>query len=198
MRVTVSVCDPVLSWPAMQVSDRFRYRYLPRILWSVGIVAVVVVAAVVSINLFSSPSTDKETIVSIPDETTAPVAPPIARTTIPAEAKAVILKFVKTAVTRENTDGSWDLVVPAMRQGYTRKQWAAGEIPVVPYVPIGGARYQVAEITRDDMQVDIGLFPKAGDKTKPASFVIQMHHTPSGWKVTNWVPAGQTIVPGGD
>ena len=59
-----------------------------------------------------------------------------------AQALTTAANFVKTAVARRNVDRSWLLASPALKAGYTRKEWSAGEIPVVPY-PVAQAKWKL-------------------------------------------------------
>ena len=50
--------------------------------------------------------------------------------------------FLKTAVKRDHPERAWDVVHPALREGYTKASWATGDIPVVPY-PVDAAIYRL-------------------------------------------------------
>ena len=41
--------------------------------------------------------------------------------------------FLRTAVLRRHVERSWPLTSPKLRQGLSRRQWATGNIPVIPY-----------------------------------------------------------------
>ena len=45
----------------------------------------------------------------------------------------VLRKFVLTAVDRQDVGSSWQISAPSLREGFTRKQWSHGNLPVVPY-----------------------------------------------------------------
>ena len=73
-------------------------------------------------------------------------APPVRVSTTPAdvpetlvkapltnEARRVAMRFIQTAVARENLEEAWTLVGPKLRGGLTKAQWVTGENPVVPY-----------------------------------------------------------------
>ena len=49
------------------------------------------------------------------------------------EAKRVAMRFIQTAVARENLDEAWHLVGPNLRGGLTKARWTTGANPVVPY-----------------------------------------------------------------
>src|SRR5512132_3333462 len=53
-----------------------------------------------------------------------------------AERRAVnrtLVAFVRTGVTRADPAAAWELATPAMRSSGTRKEWNAGQLPVLPY-----------------------------------------------------------------
>ena len=64
-------------------------------------------------------------------------------------ATAVRDRFVATAVLRVDTACSYELVTPELRQGLTREQWAAGEIPVIPFHTALPGRVTVRVAPRD-------------------------------------------------
>src|SRR2546430_6038386 len=47
--------------------------------------------------------------------------------------RGVLRGFIRSAVARHDVAASWDLAGPSLRSGVTRRQWATGAIPVVPY-----------------------------------------------------------------
>jgi hypothetical protein len=168
-------------------------RALVRLLIAGGLVAAAVVVWMVA--------TGDEA----PEEVAARKAPPVLlaegeEPTVPLNPAIpkLALKFVQTAVTRADVDASWDIVAPEYRKGYTRAEWAAGAIPVVPYnAKLGGARYQVDISTSNDAMLRIGLLPRKGDtETKAGTFIIKLHKFGERWLVTYWAPRGQSFVPG--
>ena len=78
-----------------------------------------------------------------------------------AKALATAANFVKTAVAREHVERSWLLASPGLKQGFTRKEWSLGEIPVVPY-PVAQARWKLDYAYADALGLQVLLFPKAG------------------------------------
>src|SRR5262249_31162896 len=51
--------------------------------------------------------------------------------------KTTIALFVSSSVSPHHPERSWAVVEPALRQGLTKQQWSAGNIPVVPYPAAG-------------------------------------------------------------
>jgi len=168
-------------------------RVLVRLLIAGGLVAAVVVAWMVVSSDDAPQATEARkappVLLAEGEEPTVPLSPIITKTA---------LKFVQTAVTRQDVDASWDIVAPEYRKGFTREQWAAGAIPVVPFnARLGGARYQVDISTTNDAMLRVGLLPRKGDtETKAGTFIIKLHKYGERWLVTYWAPRGQTFVPG--
>jgi hypothetical protein len=111
---------------------------------------------------------------------------------------AVADRFVHTAVARKNVAASWGLVVPSMREGFTRTEWANGEIPVVPY-RFSTLRWRVAYTYRRSIGLEVALFPPAGSKTRPAVFNVDLRAVGSAakphWLVESFTPAVIRSVP---
>ena len=76
----------------------------------------------------------------------------------------VAKKFIGTAVTRQNVDQAYDIVSADLRGTLTRKQWAGGEIPVVPYpaASVAHLRYVVDYSHPNQAGIEVGLHPSAG------------------------------------
>lgn len=110
-------------------------------------------------------------------------------------ARKVAGQFILTAVARKNVGKSWNLVHPDMRAGYTRAQWAEGEIPVIPYEvdSIDEARFRVDHLGKNMIQLDVALLPKNEGQTAGV-FKIGLVAVGSGqdrrWLVDYWGPAG--------
>ena len=62
---------------------------------------------------------------------------------LPHEARRVAVRFIQTAVARENLEEAWTLVGPNLRGGLTRREWLTGNNPVVPFPvsDLGGGRF---------------------------------------------------------
>ena len=111
-----------------------------------------------------------------------------------AEVVFAASNFIKTAVRRVHVDRSWEMTDPSMRQGFTRRQGASGDIPVVPYPAAGIRQLSVDWSYRDDVALDIVLVPVKGSRLPPKSFMIELkrsggrvHHR---WLVASWAPQG--------
>ncbi|MGZ4396712.1 MAG: hypothetical protein ACXVZ2_15265 [Gaiellaceae bacterium] len=111
-----------------------------------------------------------------------------------AEVVFAASNFIKTAVRRVNVDASWEMTDPSLKQGFTRRQWAKGAIPVVPYPAAGIRQLSIDWSYRNDVALDIVLAPTLGSGLPPKSFMIELkrsggpvHHR---WLVASWAPQG--------
>lgn len=110
-------------------------------------------------------------------------------------ARKVAGEFILTAVARKNVGRSWDLVHPSMRAGFTRAQWAKGEIPVIfyPVDNIDEARFSVEALQKNMIQLDVALLPKDASQTAGV-FKIGLVAVGTGdrrrWLVDYWGSAG--------
>ena len=117
------------------------------------------------------------------------------------DARQVAVRFIQTAVARENLDEAWTLVGPNLRGGLSKKRWTTGENPVVPY-PVGKldvAPYKVdASYTRSAL-LEVALLPRKGSGVRAQVFFLELRKLGSGpasrWVVDNWVPRASAVVP---
>src|SRR5688500_8243978 len=65
------------------------------------------------------------------------------------EARRVAGRFVLTAVARKDELSSWNLVHPTLRAGFTKREWARGEMPIAPFpvASVDEARFSVDELS---------------------------------------------------
>lgn len=126
----------------------------------------------------------------------APTQPStVKRTAAELEAPlAVAAKFIRTAVERKNVDASWALVTPGLRAGYTRRRWAQGDIPIVPY-PADQARWALDYSFENSVGFQVALFPKRGSKVSAAVFLLDLEAVRAGksrrWLVSAFTPTPQ-------
>jgi heme exporter protein D len=165
-------------------SPRFRRRLL-----RVGVVlAAACVAAVVSILFWDTgkdydlPLSNRPAVVyEQPDQVRLP-------DTERKDALRTATQFVQTAVTRERTRESFELVSEGLRQGLTRQEWATGNIPVQPY-PVDAARWTLDYQYAREIGLQVYVVPKAGVELRPMVFLLTMRKSPQGsWLVDSWVP----------
>ncbi len=170
-------------------SPRFRRR----VTWvsAVGLLAGAIALAVV---LLPSSKPKHEVFTKTPPTVyRSPQAVPLDRTGR-ADVVFAASNFIKTAVRRVHVAASWDLTDPSLRQGFTRRQWAKGAIPVVPYPAAGIRQLTIDWSYRDDVALDIVLAPIPGSGLPPKSFMIELKRSgrPAHrrWLVASWTPAG--------
>lgn len=106
---------------------------------------------------------------------------------------SVAQRFVESAVARDHPERAFEIVGPALGGGLSKKQWATGEIPVVPY-PVDSARWKVEYANAEGVGLLVMVFPEKGAQVRPTVFSMNM--TPlrfgedSRWLVNGWVPRG--------
>ena len=157
------------------------------------------VCAAVVLLLALGPNKDapKERISNVPaQETERQVKAPL-----PKEARQVAVRFIQTAVARENLEEAWTLVGPNLRGGLTKKEWLTGNNPVVPF-PIDKldvAPYKVDEAYETSALIEVALLPRKGSGVRAQVFFLGLVKVGSGsrtrWVVDNWVPRASAVVP---
>jgi hypothetical protein len=169
-------------------SPRFRRRAL-----RVGI-ALAAVSGVVLVSIFfwntgqdfDTPLSDEPAFVPTTEEQ---VALPKAEYD---QAVRTAAAFVATAVKREKTATSFDLVSPALRHGFTREEWAGGDIPVQPY-PVDTANWQLEYQYENELGLEVYVVPEVGSQLEPMVFLVTMKKSPQRrWLVDAWVPRSTT------
>lgn len=101
-------------------------------------------------------------------------------------------RFLRTAVARERPIEAWDLVHPTLREGISKRAWASGEIPVVPY-PVESAIYRLDYSRQNLVGWKVSVYPKKGADLQPMTFYLDVTLSGAGperrWRVSNWSPA---------
>lgn len=120
---------------------------------------------------------------------------------LPAEARRVAVRFIQTAVARENLEEAWELVGPNLRGGLSRARWITGNNPVVPY-PIDAldvAPYKVDASYATSALLEVALLPRDGAGVRAQVFFLELRLIDRGpgrrWVVDNWVPRASAVVP---
>jgi hypothetical protein len=168
-------------------SPRFRRR----LFWTGG--ALVLLGGIVGVML-AYPNTGKrhEVFSNAPPQTVStPTSVPATRE-LRVTVLDATLRFVSTAVRRDHVDASWTLVDPSLKQGFTRREWAKGNIPVVPYPAASVAGWTIDWVYANDVALDVALLPRKGSQLHPKTFMVELkRHRPHGpWLVVSWVPKG--------
>ena len=120
---------------------------------------------------------------------------------LPPEARAIAVRFLKTAVVRKNLDEAWTISGPGIRQDLSKREWMTGNIPVVPYpdAALNESPVKVDWSYPNDVSLQVVMQPKQGSKEKPQVFYIGLKKFGSGtsakWLVDYWAPYAPPPVP---
>ena len=101
------------------------------------------------------------------------------------DALDVVSRFLFTAVARKHVDRSWKLVAPELRAGFTRRQWATQDIPVVPF-PAQSARWRFEFADSQGVGFSVALFPTKESHERAQVFLVGLH-TIGAVKRRHWV-----------
>jgi hypothetical protein len=107
------------------------------------------------------------------------------------EIAPVLRKFILTAVDRQNVGSSWDVSAPSLREGFSRKQWNDGDLPVVPYPALdrGLGQGYVEYSYTDSVGMEVYLFPKPGSGYSQLTADVELVKGKDGkWLVDYWMP----------
>jgi hypothetical protein len=108
------------------------------------------------------------------------------------EVSKVLREFVLTAVDRQDVGRSWDIAAPSLREGFTRKQWSRGDLPVVPYPAAnrGLGRWSFVQYSyKDTVGLEVFLFPKPGSGWSAMTADVELVKGHDGkWRVDYWMP----------
>jgi len=115
-----------------------------------------------------------------------------------AEEYAVMRKFIRTAVTRQDVDAAWPITHVDLKGRMTRKQWDTGDIPVVNFHATNANR--AAFVTdysfTDSALFEIDLIAKPGTETRPhLLFFIGLKKQHGKWVVNYWEPHWNPPIP---
>lgn len=139
---------------------------------------------------YGDPAASNKPLPAMPE---TPPATPIDQK-IDKQARQVAGKFILTAVARKNTGASWELLDPSFpgKAEFTKKTWAKGYIPVVPYKvsSIAETRFHVAERFPNELTIDVAFIPKKGSSAQAEVFKLGLHRRGTGsnqrWLVDYW------------
>jgi hypothetical protein len=108
------------------------------------------------------------------------------------EVSKVLREFILTAVDRQDVDRSWDISAPSLREGFTKKQWSRGDLPVVPYPAAnkGLGRWSFVQYSYSDtIGLEVFLFPKPGSGWSAMTADVELVKGHDGkWRVDYWMP----------
>jgi hypothetical protein len=80
--------------------------------------------------------------------------------------------FIPAAVARRNLPAAYDLVTTDMTGGMSRREWAKGDIPVVPY-PVRAHSWTVQYAEPNDVTLDVLMQPTVRMRRKVGPLVVR-------------------------
>lgn len=108
------------------------------------------------------------------------------------EVSKVLREFVLTAVDRQDVGRSWDISAPSLREGFTKRQWSRGNLPVVPYPAAnkGLGKWSFVQYSyKDTVGLEVFLFPKPGSGWSAMTADVELVKGHDGqWRVDYWMP----------
>jgi hypothetical protein len=106
--------------------------------------------------------------------------------------RRVLREFEATAVVRRDVGRSWALASPSLKEGFTRKQWDRGDLPVVPYPAANrglGAWGIVQYSYTKTVGLEVVLFPRSGSGWSTMTADVELVKGHDGrWRVNYWMP----------
>ena len=172
------------------------HRRRKRLAWA-GLAAAAVATA--GIVLAFAPNTDAPP--SRLSDAPAVVPETLVKAPLSTEARRVAIRFIQTAVARENLAEAWTLVGPNLRGGLTRAEWVTGNNPVVPYPieKLDVAPYKIDASYTKSALIEVALLPRRNAGVRAQVFFLELKKLGAGkesrWVVDNWVPRASTVVP---
>lgn len=165
------------------------HRFRRRLAW--GGVVVGVGAAIAGIALLTGTKSLQEApVTDAPPSTYREPQNVVLTPALRRRFLATSIKFVQTAVTRENVDDAYNLVSPSLRTGFDRRRWHTGNIPVIPFPAAGLLSWDVAYSYTDDVALNLALVADKGSDTVGKTFMIELKRYGNRWLVESWVPIG--------
>jgi hypothetical protein len=105
--------------------------------------------------------------------------------------RKVLRRFIVTAVARHDVAASWPLAGPALRSGFTRREWASGDISVVPFPASRrrqGAWDRVLYSYRNTVGLEVLVFPRRCSGYSVATGDVEVVRSRDGrWRVNYWM-----------
>jgi hypothetical protein len=107
------------------------------------------------------------------------------------EVHRVLAAFERAAVARQNPARAWDLAAPSLKEGFTRKEWNRGSLPVVPFPALakGLGQWDLVNYSyRDTVGLEVFLFPKPGSGYSAMTADVELVKGHNGrWLVDYWM-----------
>jgi hypothetical protein len=172
------------------------HRWRRRLAWAAGCLLTAAILVAIGIKYPNTADSQETPISKAPPVVDVEPTPVTLTPAAKQAALATAANFIKTAVLRRRLDASWTLTAPELRQGYTKKQWRTGEIPVVPYPAgqLGSARSRLSYSYADVVGLQVLLIPKRKSTLREMEFLMELRavgsHKRKHWLVTSWGPSG--------
>ncbi len=166
------------------------HRFRRRLLWGSVVAASALAVVGGSIVIGNTGHRDEAPLL---DEPARVYREPEAMTLTRAHRRELLeasLRFVRSAVTREHVDASYDMASPSLKQGMTRREWDTGNIPVIPFPAVGLVGWRVDYAYRNDVALDLSLVADKKSDTVGKTFTIELRRYGKRWLVEAWVPNG--------
>ena len=152
--------------------------------------SVVLVAALVFLVVHLTGTGSDKPLPAVPR-----VAEPVAdQSALTPDVRRVATAFVMTAVARQNTGASWELLDPTYsgKSEYTKATWAKGDIPVVPTgYPFRqeDVKLSVKGVYPDSILLDALIIPRNHARAKTFDLSLKAHGSGAnrGWLVDYWM-----------
>jgi hypothetical protein len=165
---------------------------------SAAVLVVGVVAFVSAVLLRGTGNRFTNTFSTLP----AQLNHPDPKAPISKEELALARRFIKTAVARQNLAASYDLVGTELKGTLTRKQWVAGDIPVISYQAANADRagFTVDYSNERSAMLEVDLIAKAHTETRPhLLFFLGLKRAGDKkngrWLVSYWEPHYRPPIP---
>jgi hypothetical protein len=104
----------------------------------------------------------------------------------------VAVRFIDTAVRRKHVDDSWAITDASLKTGFTRTEWAQGNIPAPPFPADSPqyAPYRVLYTFPNDVALVFALLPEHGHPNySPSSFTVELVKRHGRWLVSSFTPS---------
>jgi hypothetical protein len=168
------------------------HRSRRRLIWIVAAGGVAVLLAVSAVFFWNTAENTETFSGGKADIYVAPLPHKLTRAER-AELVSVAQRFVESAVARDRPERAYAIVGPALRGGLSKKQWAAGQIPVVPY-PVESARWKVEYSNNEAVGLLVLVYPTKEAGLRPTVFTMNLLPVRAGdhsrWLVNGWAPKG--------
>jgi len=169
------------------------YRWRRRLAW-IGAALALMVGVVVVVLALPKDNGRKYNLEPTGTEAAQTVANNIRQVRLTAaERRAVnrtLVPFVRAGVTRSDPAAAWEFATPAMRSAVSRKEWNAGQLPVLPFPAkiSDNPTWNVLTSYPGDVTIDLLLQPRRGAKRGPIAFAVELKKAKQRWLIDSMIP----------